>query len=236
MKHMHFDWFDYTHHKYAQCKQKGFSLVFIMIGVLVALVIFSVPWPGYRSKEVCTESDPPVCRAKGWYLKMPLYQQLFFAQQTTQQSILPTPLPSITSVREGDPTANWKTYKNTEYRYSLKYPPDWVVTEFPKDLLKESTTLGEVKINSKKDNDTPNVKISVLKVNTYTKGGGERFILNNVPAERGINEIPTGVFHNTIVATKGGFDYRIELEYATSDKEQFTKIYDQILSTFKFLD
>lgn len=68
--------------------EKGFSLVFIIMGVLVALIIFSVPLPGYRSQEVCLESDPPVCLAKGWYLKIPLYQQLFFAGQTTQQSIL----------------------------------------------------------------------------------------------------------------------------------------------------
>lgn len=24
-----------------------------------------------------------------------------------------------------DPTAGWKTYRNNEYRYEIKYPPDW---------------------------------------------------------------------------------------------------------------
>ena len=36
---------------------------------------------------------------------------------------LPTPKPTSTP----DPTANWKTYTNTTYKYSLKYPSDWEV-------------------------------------------------------------------------------------------------------------
>lgn len=133
---MHFDWFDYTHHKYAQYKQKGFSLVLIIIIVLIALVVLSVPLPGYRSMEVCTESDPPVCLAKGWYLKTPLYQQLFFAGQTAQQSIPPTPLPSVTSAKESDSTANWKTYTNKKDAIMFRYPENWRLT------VKENTFTG----------------------------------------------------------------------------------------------
>ena len=42
--------------------------------------------------------------------------------QITKSS--PTPLPAETSVKEDDPTANWKTYTNTKYNFSFKYPKD----------------------------------------------------------------------------------------------------------------
>lgn len=34
----------------------------------------------------------------------------------------PTPLPAETSVKEGNPTANWKTYTNSKYGFSFSYP------------------------------------------------------------------------------------------------------------------
>ncbi|MBI2326205.1 hypothetical protein HYU91_02340 [Candidatus Collierbacteria bacterium] len=34
----------------------------------------------------------------------------------------PTPLPAEVSTKEGDPTANWKTYTNNKYQFSFKYP------------------------------------------------------------------------------------------------------------------
>ena len=40
---------------------------------------------------------------------------------------LPTISPSPTPTP--DPTANWKTYTNYEYGYSVKYPSDWKVIE-----------------------------------------------------------------------------------------------------------
>lgn len=36
----------------------------------------------------------------------------------------PTPLPSEAPAKEGDPTANWKTYTNTKYDYSIRYPEE----------------------------------------------------------------------------------------------------------------
>lgn len=40
--------------------------------------------------------------------------------------ILPAPTPS--PIATVDPTANWKTYANISYKYSLKYPSDWKIT------------------------------------------------------------------------------------------------------------
>ena len=36
----------------------------------------------------------------------------------------PTPTPVVVATPTPDPTANWKTYTNTKYGYSIKYPPE----------------------------------------------------------------------------------------------------------------
>ena len=42
--------------------------------------------------------------------------------------VTPTPLPSEAPAKEGDPTADWKTYTDQNDNYSIKYPPAWSVT------------------------------------------------------------------------------------------------------------
>lgn len=46
---------------------------------------------------------------------------------TPTQALIPTPTPTFTL----DPTADWKTYKNEEYKFSFKYPVDLTVEEVP---------------------------------------------------------------------------------------------------------
>jgi len=49
--------------------------------------------------------------------------------------VIPTQIPIATSTPmstpTSDPTANWKTYTNTKYGYSIKYPPETRVEEGP---------------------------------------------------------------------------------------------------------
>jgi hypothetical protein len=49
------------------------------------------------------------------------YQNLPNVQQETP---VPTPTSSVTP----DPTLGWKTYTNSKYKYSFKYPADWAIT------------------------------------------------------------------------------------------------------------
>jgi len=53
-----------------------------------------------------------------------------------QISLTPTPLPSEAPAKETDPTADWKTYTDTIYRYSIKYPPDAFIST-PEDCWEE---------------------------------------------------------------------------------------------------
>lgn len=44
------------------------------------------------------------------------------SQRQVQPTLLPTPTPIIEATPTLDPTADWETYTNTEYEYSIKYP------------------------------------------------------------------------------------------------------------------
>jgi len=45
---------------------------------------------------------------------------------TNAPLVSPTDSPTPTPV---DPTTSWRTYTNTTYGYSIKYPPDWVASD-----------------------------------------------------------------------------------------------------------
>jgi len=51
------------------------------------------------------------------------------ANQPQQPASLPVSPGSITSVDLIDKTEEWKVFSDSEYGYSIKYPPDWVATE-----------------------------------------------------------------------------------------------------------
>ena len=53
---------------------------------------------------------------------------LFFDKNpylTSQISPTPTPSPAEVSTKEGDPTANWKTYTNSDFSFSFQYSPSF---------------------------------------------------------------------------------------------------------------
>ncbi len=69
--------------------------------------------------------------------------------QTQETKPTPTPLSSKVLTKEGDPTANWKTYKNAFGQFSLKIPQDWiikpvfVVTEAQQSQMLQSADYAE---------------------------------------------------------------------------------------------
>lgn len=63
----------------------------------------------------------------GYFLgKQSLESQNYVNDRQNQVSL---PSPSLTS----DPTANWKTYTNTKYSFSLKYPQSWEIAPNPNE-------------------------------------------------------------------------------------------------------
>jgi len=64
-----------------------------------------------------------------------LGKQSSLTEQTTNQGQLqPTPVSSSDTTTNPTPTSeisNWKTYSNQEYKFQLKYPPNWSIESTP---------------------------------------------------------------------------------------------------------
>lgn len=149
------------------------------------------------------------------------------------QTLSPTPTP--------DPTANWKMYKNEKYGFGFKYPENWRITN-------DTTTKGEIEFYD----DTKKIKISFRKnanqktLNELWKEkscyGDKPFVFcsSNFTDIRTITAINTQIYWHigedkiaTAFIPKLAESLIIEITtYSPVDNQTF----DQILSTFKFLD
>lgn len=172
-----------------------------------------------------------------------LKKQVPNQQPTVSQ---PTSLPSQkdlkpTAITENDLTVDWKTYANSEYNFSFKYPTDfvnkaigntsfilsvgnqdyWLTLKVDSDLSKYTNEIEDIK--ELFDTKAPNVDIKSVEPYTaylrsmQTSGGEFSFFRTAI--------IPT----DSLV---------IELSLSPKDENSFVsteEIVDQILSTFKFL-
>ena len=84
--------------------QKGFANIIVIIIAVVVLV-------GAAGYFTLVKKTPEV------------------AQQTNTPPPTQTGSPNSPTPNPTTSTANWKTYKNTEYGLELKYPPTWKVQE-----------------------------------------------------------------------------------------------------------
>lgn len=166
--------------------------------------------------------------------------------QSTVSKALPTSVPTPTV----DPTASWKTYTNLELKYSLKYPPDW-----------NAITDGSLKINGIRISIGPNAtggfedfntKVSITAItpglNTNISSAKDLMVVGN-PPPKVYPTIETITFKglkvykkiqedasDLIAFDKDGLVYSIYLFHRSHIDNVDPKIYDQILSTFKFTD
>ncbi len=164
-----------------------------------------------------------------------VYQNMQLRQQVTllNQSIAPTPTPT------DDPTTNWNTYTNEQYKISFRYPNDMIIGDiqdspsginnsnviFGLSLIDPKTHIVKMMFTVHKSNKItdlpPNIgdgivtKVNGLEITTYATSGAF---------------IPDQKFVRII-----GEDRKIyQFTYTQSLKDP--KVADQILSTFKFLN
>ena len=172
-----------------------------------------------------------------------------FTKPAKYVQITPTPTES-TSIAE---TANWKTYTNNEYKFSLKYPPEYAVKGEGKiiDLLEEDACcdsgfqiwLDESRFENSQslircDRAKEEIKLNPAFPRSDCLEDGKRYGQNadivsiklaNVEAIS-FYVADTGVGHlDHIIQTKK--EPRIQIRYPTGNVKS---IYDQILPTFKF--
>ncbi len=148
-----------------------------------------------------------------------------------------------------DPTADWKTYINEKYQYSLKYPPQW-------EIQNEKSLQSENIYFYTKSAQNPNYNAYFFitvdqNVKNFTPNK-EWYMewANQIPAGISIDKIKFEgtVFHgypalkvdsDELFFAKGNSVFRIALAVPNGDeeyKEGVKSVFDQILQTFKFTE
>lgn len=102
-------------------RQQGITGILVLIVALLGATLF-LPFPYYQNNDVYCESYPPqLCAKKGWHLRKSLWKQILKTEEQIDSSPISTQQPTP------DPTANWKVYTNTKFKYMFKYPPNTAV-------------------------------------------------------------------------------------------------------------
>ncbi|KKR80851.1 MAG: hypothetical protein UU73_C0002G0164 [Candidatus Daviesbacteria bacterium GW2011_GWA1_41_61] len=103
--------------------QKGFAPILGILVILVAVSIGYVILIGFPENKKCGQ----VFACHG----IPLNNQCIGYNSTfAYVDCAKTSLTDETVDTEGTRSANWKTYTNSKYGFSLKYPTSWTLTEF----------------------------------------------------------------------------------------------------------
>ena len=155
----------------------------------------------------------------------------------------PSPIVSASPTPTSDPTANWKTYRNETAGYSLKYPADMLVfCNYPNT---KGLRLWQAPFDCPNGNDIF-YEIAVIEnlpgeYKEYKKPSSARQI--NIDGMKATEK--TYVYENTdgplqslgqsteILIDNNGYTIQIQLLGNSLDKKN---LFDQILSTFKFLE
>ncbi len=185
------------------------------------------------------------------------YQNYLLKQQISQS---PTASPSPTV----DPTADWKTYTNTAYSYHLKYPNEWLAKSFGPgpggfQLLNDSSR-GVILSPNNQEQTIPSPSLQIeadgpenLSRPIYSEfqkqaktGFSETYKLISetttsfsgvtatvLEGEHVYSETSTYVKQFVFASSESGVYFSITI---ASDTKKESLVFDQILSTFKFLD
>lgn len=155
----------------------------------------------------------------------------------------PTPTVSVPTPTPTDETSTWKTYENNQYGFSVSYPPssdlvDFSITPEPrsigllniqinldKNLVNENNYRPEVRIDVWKGKFPPSNTLSPKKIRI---SGLEGFRENYIDQRNTYND------KLSLYVPQNDTSIVLSLYSDPDDKDIVTKIFDQILSTFKF--
>lgn len=174
-----------------------------------------------------------IALAVGGYL---LYQKQFKSITVFQPSLSPAAsleLPGVGETANPDLIgANWKTYTNTKYGYSFQYPSNWVETVDP-----SYKQMNVVRL----DLGLKDQKYYFI-VGTGGRGGppmdeikGDNPKYGNISfARRAWIKDGTPFYIIALPDRPYSTGGNIEINFPPAQSDYYSKIFDQILSTFKF--
>jgi len=228
----------------SEVKEKSKNWLKIIILFLVSIfLLFGVFYAGYwlgKSEKLKTQSEKPQLKAQN--LTPPLKQPN------------PTPTP--------DPTADWKTYKNENFGYIIKYPIAWGTKPSIKQGEKNepmglhgANLIGRIETLYKDYPDQygpPLLQIEAIPNQTLTDFENKKIhVCTDSQIDTIVNDAPAAVGHRISLDVEGQH-YSVGHYYCAlvfNQKSAFTYelvwhegsfkdsgLFNQILSTFQFLD
>ncbi|MFH0936792.1 MAG: PsbP-related protein [Candidatus Daviesbacteria bacterium] len=213
-------------------KEKGFTLiVFILVILIISAGIVGGAFYIKQNSLIKSQSQN-----SGILSQAP---QLTVDSQST-------PTPSLISSASSNEISNWKTYTNDKYYYSVKYPSNWFLTE-----IQDSTTVNidNSPISSLSPTQelpkTMQIRIGRIQEKhispwkpTSADYAIDPIIVGGITGTKYTDKKPDkvdGLFHSIALIDSGNISYVII--YTNYDnKGTHDQIFDQILSSFKFLD
>lgn len=160
------------------------------------------------------------------------YQNFLMHKQIAKLSIqpVPTPIPTIPV----DPTANWKTYTNTKYNFSFKYPSSFSTEilaaggQNEADSNSRNFFVYQTGANRKYEERYLNFEVTQIEPNY--QGTITQSTLNGISAKKiTLLNIQFDIY--SIKLSSGEF-----IEIYVSNNVNKKDVVDQILSTFKFIE
>lgn len=134
-------------------------------------------------------------------------------------------------------TANWKTYVDTKYGYSLQYPPNVIVTENPGRAFVRETKTGQTEAVTIV---TFNIEGGTLTVQPNPGGRGinpgksKIVFIGRQKTEKRYESETSGIFFPFETPKGDRLEFDFTLPSNTVQTEETDRLIDQILSTFKF--
>jgi len=182
--------------------------------------------------------------------------------QVLEPTTIPTQVPETTNIPTLDETANWKTYRNEEYVFEFKYPKQYLIEQHLENIYDPLLFFIEVFRVSDREkrfqNPQPVVYLNIFKddglvLNEWLEkhgttselwGPNKEIFFDNIsnlkncdyPGSSECKRFYSGSQKrdDIILLHKGGFIYQICLRTLNSTVAEAE--FDQILSTFKFID
>lgn len=158
------------------------------------------------------------------------------SKELSKYQVQTSPAPTATP----DSTADWKTYTNTKMGFELKYPQGKIVEEsmiIPNNGLQTTIDLNGVNLLIlKRSNINPVTNFSYKSLAEFDPrvSNFSSFTLNGLNAkDSGQYKTQAGTTQRDIILLK---DTNIWIIQEISSQKDVTIPFDQIISTFKFLD
>lgn len=207
-------------------EQKGTAAVWVAVVILVALISGGGVW-WWQTNKAASEKTALQSQITS------LQSQL--SQKTTPTTATTTPATTTTTK---DETADWKTYSNTTYNYSIKYPSDWSVLtrgDYQVHFLAPTTA----KFNPDKEPGQGNIYIVMQKsgpsLSPIQYSSKKTISISGTSATRyegvpGGQEPASKLTSTEIVIEKN--NSQLEIVHGTNDS--YGSIFELMLSTFQF--